>query len=386
MEPLSLTREELYEKVWSEPMSILCKQLGLSDVGLAKMCKRLRVPRPWRGYWARKAAGQKVNRTPLPKLSATADSSLTSVTIRSRLGATREPDMSASGPVPDQQRFEAVAANRIMVAAQLENPHPLVAQTVVALRRGKTDHRGLLQPKNECLDVQVTLSSSDRAMCIFDALIKGLDARGYETSVRKTGGRVITSVRVLEEDVAIQLTERVDRVERKAAAKRTLWSQIEYDWIATGNLTIRIDSWADGTRQTWSDGKQQRLENCLNQFIVGIVIVAGQMHERHLQWAEQERQRNQAEERRLRERQREEEERGRIRAVHHTIDMWHTANTVRRYLSEVRSALGSSSGVSVEIKEWLEWADAYADRIDPLLPFPRVPVDPKPTERQRYEC
>src|SRR6188768_2955827 len=63
---LSLTRAELYERVWEEPASRLAPQLGISDVALAKTCKRLGIPRPSRGYWARLAAGQWVQKDALP--------------------------------------------------------------------------------------------------------------------------------------------------------------------------------------------------------------------------------------------------------------------------------------------------------------------------------
>jgi hypothetical protein len=64
--PIKLTRAELYDPVWETPTSHLAKQFGLSDVGLAKTCTRLDIPRPSYGYWARKSAGGSVERTPLP--------------------------------------------------------------------------------------------------------------------------------------------------------------------------------------------------------------------------------------------------------------------------------------------------------------------------------
>ena len=39
-------RERLYEEVWSEPVIVVAKRYGLSDVGLAKICKKLDIPRP----------------------------------------------------------------------------------------------------------------------------------------------------------------------------------------------------------------------------------------------------------------------------------------------------------------------------------------------------
>jgi hypothetical protein len=64
---LTLSRQDLYELVWSKPMTELAADLGLSDVGLAKRCKKLGVPIPGRGYWARVVAGQRPRRAPLPK-------------------------------------------------------------------------------------------------------------------------------------------------------------------------------------------------------------------------------------------------------------------------------------------------------------------------------
>ena len=52
-----ITRKELYAQVWSTPIRTLAANYGLSDVGLAKICKRLAIPRPPRGYWAKIQAG-----------------------------------------------------------------------------------------------------------------------------------------------------------------------------------------------------------------------------------------------------------------------------------------------------------------------------------------
>lgn len=48
-----MSREELYALVWETPMRRLASRFGFSDVGLAKICKKHRIPRPARGHWAR---------------------------------------------------------------------------------------------------------------------------------------------------------------------------------------------------------------------------------------------------------------------------------------------------------------------------------------------
>ena len=60
-----LTREELYDLVWSTPVQRAAEQFAISDVALAKLCRRRQVPLPPRGYWARKQAGQN---PPVPAL------------------------------------------------------------------------------------------------------------------------------------------------------------------------------------------------------------------------------------------------------------------------------------------------------------------------------
>jgi hypothetical protein len=61
-------RQTLYKELWSEPTQKVATRYGISDVALAKIAKHLRVPKPPRGYWAKKNAGVPV--PPRPKLSA----------------------------------------------------------------------------------------------------------------------------------------------------------------------------------------------------------------------------------------------------------------------------------------------------------------------------
>jgi len=63
------SREKLHEEVWSQPVQRVAKRYGVSDVALAKTCRKLKIPLPRRGYWAKKAAGKHVEpRPPLPSL------------------------------------------------------------------------------------------------------------------------------------------------------------------------------------------------------------------------------------------------------------------------------------------------------------------------------
>jgi len=58
-------RVRLYEEVWAEPTQKVAKLYGVSDVAIAKACTLLDIPKPPRGYWAKKAAGRKLPIRPL---------------------------------------------------------------------------------------------------------------------------------------------------------------------------------------------------------------------------------------------------------------------------------------------------------------------------------
>lgn len=53
----SVSREDLYILVWKMPTTQVAKTLGVSDVAVAKRCKKLNVPKPTRGYWAKIHSG-----------------------------------------------------------------------------------------------------------------------------------------------------------------------------------------------------------------------------------------------------------------------------------------------------------------------------------------
>lgn len=49
---MAINRDKLYEEVWAEPMTKVAAKYVVSSSFLARVCERLRVPRPSRGYWA----------------------------------------------------------------------------------------------------------------------------------------------------------------------------------------------------------------------------------------------------------------------------------------------------------------------------------------------
>src|SRR5271157_3443180 len=68
MAAIHLHRDELYNQIWTEPTTKLASKYGISDVGLSKICKKLKIPKPPVGYWSMIRSGEKITRPSLPKL------------------------------------------------------------------------------------------------------------------------------------------------------------------------------------------------------------------------------------------------------------------------------------------------------------------------------
>lgn len=65
--PDQITREELYDFVWSETMLRVAERFGVSSSYMARICTVLNVPRPAAGYWAKLAVGKAPKKPPLPE-------------------------------------------------------------------------------------------------------------------------------------------------------------------------------------------------------------------------------------------------------------------------------------------------------------------------------
>jgi hypothetical protein len=150
-----------------------------------------------------------------------------------------------------------------------------------------------------------------------------------------------------------------------------MYSTQEYDSSPNGILLLKIkNDDVMNTRKTWSDGRRQRLEDCLNSFVGGLVKAAiaikhlrAERERRELEWQEERRQWEESE--RLR---REEEEK--LKALDKEIASWHRSQQIRTYIDAVKKwAIQKYGEIKPDSKlhQWLTWATQQADRLDPLV-------------------
>jgi hypothetical protein len=366
-------RAKLYEEVWAEAVTTVAKRYGISDVALRKICKQLAVPLPPLGYWARVAAGRKPPTPPLPKYSGPAE------IVRERFVS---PDHDEPDPehLVARREFEARPENRIVIPETLDAPHPLVAATERAFRQLKRrEPRQAPTSGRQSLDIGVSDDSVPRALRIMDALAKALDARGMPLRIIELDGKRRSCATLQGQDLAIRIVENTLRTERELTQKELrekekyghVYLPNRYSHQPTGMLKLGIiGGYHDELRNVVADGKRQRIEQCLNEFVVKLEAEAvrrkreAERREReHRLWEERERRRREREEI-----QRKEAEQ--LKALEEEVRQWKRAEEIRAYVAAVEASTtreGGANSSDSELGQWLAWARHKADWIDPLI-------------------
>lgn len=385
---IKISRKELYERVWGEPMSRLARHFGLSDVGMAKLCRRHDIPRPPRGYWARQQNGQTVRRTPLPhadrqydiELRDPSECDVTSPILRERVEAAVE---------LEQQRQVPIA-----VAETLRGAHELVSCANQEFQNAGTDEVGFLTlPEKATLAVHVSRKALHRALRIVDALLKALEARGYPVAAGP-------AAQILDTKVHFEIVEQTDN-QQEAAAPPDLdgryvfgHSRFRQTRVPSGRLVLRISGadtyWAQGCRRSWRDGEKQQLEHCLHKVLAGLVTFAARCREYELeqerkaeQAKEEQRRREEAARQRVLKREQYQAEQARVDNLLREARAWKESQDLRQYIETVVRHQAQKVGAvepASEFAQWLEWAKQQADRLDPLADSPPSILDMDPAE------
>lgn len=357
-------------------MRTLATQYNISDVALAKWCKRMRVPVPGRGYWAKKAAGKKVRQISLPALPPNDPTVERAVTIAVSTEP-KEDSPELPEPLAQQLAFEDDPANRIVVADSLRSSHPLVRATLDALEASakNRDHH-VRNWQARYLDIDVTGALFRRALRIADALVKGCERRGWKVTLGAGDDRK-SYVTIFEQKVPFGIRETLKKVENEKPKPQRLSSGEWYQPYCSkhrdepsGKLAFVIrNSWGHGVQKNWVETESRPLEERLNDFAFTLAAYAYDEQQRHLRFLEEERLRRAAEERRIEEQKRREREAAKQKELEQEAVNWDKSCKIKAYLAAVRETAARRFGQidpQSELAQWLTWADAYANAIDPL--------------------
>jgi hypothetical protein len=195
-----ITREELHQLVWSKPTRVAAKEFSISDIGLAKICRKLGVKKPPRGLWAKVASGMRMKK---PPLGALPDGCVSKTVIH---GQTEAEQM--RWPTRDD-------VPQISVRENLQGCSRLVTATRIELGRAQPDRYGMLDVRQRpgCLSVAVSEAQVHRTLLILDTLLREFEK--HEVTVIPVSEKKLSRLVVGSENIPFCVREQARQTKEK---------------------------------------------------------------------------------------------------------------------------------------------------------------------------
>lgn len=354
---MKLTRKELYDLVWKEPLTTISKRLEISGAELGRRCATANIPLPPNGYWSKLTHGKTIVKTPLT------DDENQEVDLA--------PYLSPQQIIEKEIRKGSLSV--FEVPEILYAKDPLIIDTkekhredMIPWSQRKSPYKSKIK---ESLNVSVGEKTIGRALCIFSTVINALRFRGHNIKIHKQNEyHSLTFAVVNQEAIQIDLTER-KRMKSDATSSR----DTEY----CGELHFTIyGEWRDHT--VYKDTTHTRLEDKVIEIVANLEFRSKKIKEDRI--ADEERRIRRAEEERIRKEReaKEREERERFEAKRQTelhefrmmfnmAERLRKANMLRQYIAEYEEYLKTSETLDDEVVKKLEWARKKADWLDPFI-------------------
>jgi hypothetical protein len=261
---VQFTRQELYEAVWKTPCHKLAASLGISDVGLAKTCKRLGIPNPLSGLLGEgRSRGNTSENQPPP------------------CGTRHERSVTFNVVANLQRRKVWVTANRSAsaieeIATRLELPveqtplQPLAQKHRQALEKEKPDEDGMVRiDKKDLFRCTLAAANIPRLCRALHALILELEGKGHKF---RASQEPYWNLRIMKIDdfTSIECTEKEEEITREPTQEEKL--RPEWAWQLKSKKPTNQFSFVIRTRpclrgrHAWSETDRKSLED-----VIGIV-------------------------------------------------------------------------------------------------------------------
>lgn len=352
MEKIILTRQELYDLVWENPLSKLAKKYNLSDNGLRKVCKKLDIPLPKNGHWQKIQFNKKVIKEKLP-VNNTVDAS---ITLKFRDNS--ETIINGEGNVLNQltKELQTVLKDTIVFPEKLTKPHQLIIDAKNDLKTKEPSYQhniiGLLNTSSGILNITVAPQNAKRALLFMDIFIKAIQKRGHKIILKEGTKIVIDST-----ELRIGIRERLKR----RIIKGTHWDSTEL--YPSNILSFTLDVYP---AKEWSDTNNSPLEDKIPNIIAKLELQAIEEKrkaiERELWHIEYERKQKIEEDFKAR----RNIELSKTTKLFSDAEKFDKATIYRNFIEATEQKAIKENNLTDELKEWIKWANEKADWFDPF--------------------
>lgn len=385
---MQFTRQELYDAMWSKSCQKLAADLEISDVGLAKICKRMGIPRPSLGYWARVAAGEQLPKTPLPEPLAGQDKTVVFDIVANRK---RREERSTANTNVDELAVD------LQLPPEESELHPIAQRHLRALEKKKPGEDGFINASaRDLFRCQSTPALVNRLCRALHAILVELEARGYKF---KSGADQFSSLHIVNgtDELTIACLEYREEIEREATQeekRKPSWTWQLKETRPTGRLSFEMSGRGLRGRRTWTESDRQPLPEILG-IVVEKIDAAFRGFENQRQWEIEAAKRREEEAKRREEEwnQRQKEEAEKERKRRHEAKLveiaetrrdnlftaahaWMESGLLQAYVDECERRWRENGELSPEQSAWILWAREEVMRLTPSG-YPDPAVDGK---------
>ena len=170
----NLSRKELYDLVWSKPISTLSKEYDLSDLELRKICIDYQIPLPKNGHWSKLKYSKAV------KIISFIEDFEGSNMIQyvPKIKSTKEL----------VKKFKPI---RTEVPLKLTNPLPEILEAEAELKQYKFTSWWPMTRSSEVLSIKVSnFKLLNRALRIMGFFLKSITKRGFRYEIIRGSLRI----------------------------------------------------------------------------------------------------------------------------------------------------------------------------------------------------
>lgn len=345
---ITLSREDLYRLVWTEPLSRISKRYSLTDYAFRKICIRMSIPVPRVEYWNKVKAGAQIDPSPLP----TRYSGKSTVTIQvSELagGASCHASLRRTS-----QHGKAALAQ----LTELSSEDPLVAnaryQLIHADKRWLDN--GLIWTKGKQLRIGVAPSNIDRACRFMTAFMLAVRRRGYSIEL----GEKDTLVHIGYRPLPILLRERTQRVQHQG--RGDIWRSTQL--VPSGSFYLHMTYQFKERDWKVGDGAMpDEAESMLDRLEAASVRIDEYYRDLERKWAERAA-------REKAEKDREERRRTELEGFKKLLQAatrWQQAQRIRDFIYAMENNADGKGEHPADRANWFAWARGKADWYDPLI-------------------
>ncbi|WP_320123021.1 hypothetical protein [uncultured Sphaerochaeta sp.] len=375
-------REKLYEEVWAEPVYKVAKRYGVSNVAIAKTCRKMLIPLPEPGYWNKMQSGQKLKKTPLPKVEKYPKVKKTYFRPPSE-----DEQKERVHLVPEAFEIEKQILDKEKLPGMEVDFDPEIKITnkyVLNTKRGleksckhATNEYGRCSSDiDENFMVSIGPDNIKRVLAILQTLCDELEKRGYSVGTKPEIGskdsetqnsypeRVVNQVYAIIMDTYIPfwIMETSKKIELSEEERKKSYQK--YKYVPSGRLSLELSNNPSGSHAwaKWHDGKKRKIEDQLHDIIINMIKRVAATKEQQACWRMQEDKYRIEEERRKAQERLARMEKARVENLGKEADRLVRFKQMKEYIevvsTEGKKRLGATYSGS-DFAKWVEWAESY---------------------------